>query len=333
MNYKVISLATVCALIVLCIYSFIPKHQEIRSVAYLSKESVHDQTWGTEGYKGLLNIIQTYDANFFIQENLKSDKAVMDTIRQFAERDVNIIYGQSSEFESVFNLAAVKYPKMHFVFLNGESRAKNVSSLNIEGYAMGFFGGMLAAHESKTKVLGIVGAFKGQPEIDGFIDGAHYEEKSAKVRTKYIKTWGYNGDAQACTIGLIDKEHADVIYPAADGTNRDVMKIVKARNKKAIGYISDQSYLGDFVIGSTTQNISKLYLDIADDYYEQRLKGGTQKYGMKNNITDLKISKSVDEVYVKKLKSDIQRFKVTGILPNKKLPPVYQESAYLIKAS
>lgn len=333
MNYKVISLVTVSLLIVLCIYSFMPKYQEINSVGYLSKESIHDQTWGTEGYKGILNIIQTHDANFFIQENLKTDRAVMDTIRQFAERDVNIIYGQGSEFEAVFNQAAVKYPKMHFVFLNGESRAKNVSSLNIEGYAMGFFGGMLAAHESKTKVLGIVGAFRGQPEIDGFIDGAYYEDKSIKVKSKYVNTWGYNRDAQTYTIELIDKEHADVIYPAADGTNRDVMEVVKARNKKAIGYISDQSYLGDFVIGSTTQNISKLYSDIADDYYEQRLKGGNKKYGMNNNITNLEISKAVDEVYAKALESDIQRFKVTGILPNKKFPQKYQDGAYLIKES
>ncbi|UBH09284.1 BMP family ABC transporter substrate-binding protein [Macrococcus armenti] len=330
MKYKITLFIIVIALVSLCIYSFLPKHQEIKSVGYLSTESIHDQTWGTEGYKGVLNIIQMYDANFYIQENLKSDQAIMDAIDQFAARDVSIVYGQGSEFQNIFNKAAKKYPKMHFVFLNGKSKAKNVSALNIEGYAMGFFGGMLAAHESKTKVLGVVGAFKGQPEIDGFIDGAKYEHKETKVIVKYVNTWGYSRDAQKYTLELIKSNYADVIYPAADGTNRDVMEVVKVNHKKAIGYISDQRYLGDFVIGSTTQNISKLYSDIAEDYYEHNLIGGNKLYGMGNEIADLTgITQSVDKDFVNKLDDSIRAFKVTNILPNKKMPPTYNNNAYI----
>lgn len=330
MKYKITLLLIVIALVSLCIYSFLPKHQEIKTVGYLSTKSIHDQTWGTEGYKGVLNIIQMYDTNFFIQENLKSDQAIMNAIDQFAARDVSIVYGQGSEFQNIFNKTAKKYPKMHFVFLNGESKAKNVSALNIEGYAMGFFGGMLAAHESKSKVLGVVGAFKGQPEIEGFIDGAKHEHKATKVFTRYVNTWGYSRDAQQFTLDLIKKDDADVIYPAADGTNRDVMEVVKVNQKKAIGYISDQRYLGDFVIGSTTQNISKLYSDIADNYYEQRLKGGNKLYGMKDDITDLTgISSTVDKQFIDKLEEGIRTYKATNVLPNKKRPPLYSNEAYL----
>lgn len=330
MKYKITLLITVISIIGFCIYSFLPKHQPIKSIGYLSMESIHDQTWGTEGYKGVLNIIQMYDTNFFIEENLKSDQAIMNAIDQFAARDVSIVYGQGSEFQNIFNKAAKKYPKMHFVFLNGKSKAKNVSAINIEGYAMGFFGGMLAAHESKSKVLGVVGAFKGQPEIEGFIDGAKYEHKETKVITKYVNTWGYNRDAQQYTLDLIKKDDADVIYPAADGTNRDVMEVVKVNHKKAIGYISDQRYLGDFVIASTTQNISKLYSDIANDYYDERLNGGNKLYGMKDDITDLTgISNTVDKQFIDKLDGDIRTYKVTNVLPNKKRPPQYSNEAYL----
>lgn len=111
---------------------------------------------------------------------------------------------------------------------------------------------------------------------------------------------------------------------AADGTNRDVMEVVKV-NQKAIGYISDQRYLGDFVIGSTTQNISKLYSDIADDYYEQRLKGGNKLYGMKDDITDLTgISSTVDKQFIDKLEEGIRTYKATNVLPNKTTATVQQ---------
>ncbi|MCE4955742.1 BMP family ABC transporter substrate-binding protein [Macrococcoides caseolyticum] len=311
------------------VYIRIPKYKEIESVGFIFPDSIHDQTWGTEGYKAVLDIVQKYDANFYIQENIDSDALTRQTLDEFVRRDVSIIYGQGSHYEKLFNEYAVKYPKIHFVFTNGKSHHKNVTALNIEAYSMGFFAGYLASRESKTHQIGVIGAFNYQPEIKGFMDGAYYENKNTVIQAAYVKTWAYHSDAIFIAQKMIDNQ-VDVFYPAADGINSEVMQIVKSYNKKAIGYISDQSYLGDFVIASTVQDISRLYQEIAKEYTEGRLVGGTKYYGMKENIAYLQgYSPLVSKETKDKMEELMQEYHSTNRLPNGKATPKNDKNAYL----
>ncbi|WP_414044641.1 BMP family ABC transporter substrate-binding protein [Macrococcus equi] len=311
------------------VYIKIPKYQEIKSIGFIFPSSIHDQTWGTEGYKAMLDIVQEYDTNFYIQENIDSDAKTKVVLDKLIQRDVSIIYGQGSEYEKLFNAYAKKYPDVHFVFMNGKSKHKNVTALNLEGYSMGFFAGYLASHESKTHQVGVIGAFESQPEIKGFMEGAHFENKDTIIQASFVKTWGYHKDAQLLTKKMIEND-VDIFYPAADGINSEVMSTVKDYNCKAIGYISDQSYLGDFVLASTIQDISGLYQDIAKSYTEGRLIGGTKYYGMKENITQLHgFSPLVSTSTQEKLEALIDKYKVTDILPNNKKSPEYKYKVYL----
>lgn len=311
------------------VYIKIPKYHEINSVGFIFPDSIHDQTWGTEGYKAMLDIVQEYDATFFIQEAIDTDDKTRVILDQFMERDVSIVYGQGSQYEKLFNEYAVKYPKVHFVFTNGESKHKNVTALNIEAYSMGFFAGYLASHESKTHNVGVIGAFESQPEIKGFRDGVHFENKDTILQGTYVKTWGYHSDASLITKRMIEND-VDIFYPAADGINSEVMSVVKDYNRKAIGYISDQRYLGDFVIASTIQDISQLFQDVAKDYTEGRLVGGTKYFGMKDKITGLNsYSPLVNSETQEKIEQLIEEFEQTGVLPNGKKIPKYDNDVYI----
>ncbi|MFC6291963.1 type 1 periplasmic-binding domain-containing protein [Macrococcus epidermidis] len=122
----------------------------------------------------------------------------------------------------------------------------------------------------------------------------------------------------------------DVFYPAADGINSEVMGIVKDYDRKAIGYITDQSYLGDFVLASTVQDISTLYQDIAREYSEGRLVGGTKYYGMKDNISELQgYSPLVSSSTIEKIEKMIEEYKKTDKLPNGKKAPKNNANVYL----
>ncbi|WP_414051149.1 BMP family ABC transporter substrate-binding protein [Macrococcus animalis] len=311
------------------VYIKIPKYHEINSVGFIFPDSIHDQTWSTEGYKAMLDIVQEYDTNFYIQENIDTDDKTRVILNQLMQRDVSIVYGQGSQYEKLFNEYAVKYPKVHFVFTNGKSEHKNVTALNIEAYSMGFFAGYLASHESKTHNVGVIGAFDYQPEIIGFRDGAHFENDRTVVQATFVKTWGYHSDATLITKKMIEND-VDIFYPAADGINTEVMGVVKDYDRKAIGYISDQSYLGDYVIASTIQDISKLYQDIAKDYSEGRLVGGTKYFGMRDDVTGVKsFSPLVTSETEEKMNQIMEDYIIKDVLPNGKKTPKYKDNSYI----
>lgn len=311
------------------VYFKIPKYNEINSVGFIFPDSINDQTWGTEGYKAVLDIVQEYDSNFYIQENIDNEEKTKLVLNELLDRDVSIIYGQGSMYEKVFNDYAQKYPDVHFVFTNGVSKHKNVSALNIEAYSMGFFAGYLASRESKSHKIGVIGAFDYQPEIKGFMDGAYYENKKTIIQASFMKTWEYNIDVGVITKKMIEND-VDVFYPAADGINSEVMGIIKEYDRKAIGYITDQSYLGDFVLASTVQDISKLYQDIAREYSEGRLAGGTKFYGMEDKISELHgYSPLVSSSTIEKMDRLIEEYKRTDKLPNGKTTPKNDINAYL----
>ncbi|WP_164993304.1 BMP family ABC transporter substrate-binding protein [Macrococcus sp. DPC7161] len=304
------------------VYISYPKNQPMNTVAFMFPDNINDQTWGTEGYKAMQEIAQKYDANLYFEQNVNTESKIERQINLWAEREVNIIYGQGSEFEKSFNKFAKKYPNIHFVFLNGESQHRNVTAINIDGYAQGFFAGIVASRSSHTGNIGVIGAFKTQPEIKGFIQGAHYDNPNIKIIANYVGTWSYFRKSGQITKDMIQHDKVDVVYPAADGVSVESLLMVKAMNKKAIGYIMDQSHYGDFVLTSTIQNISTTYQDIADKYVRNNLLGGTKHYGMSENISTLgPISKKVDLKTKNDIATMIKHFKETNLLPDhKKLP-------------
>lgn len=304
------------------VYISYPKNQSMNTVAFMFADNINDQTWGTEGYKAMQEIAQKYDANLYFEQNVNTESKIERQINLWAEREVNIIYGQGSEFEKSFNKFARKYPNIQFVFLNGKSKHRNVTAININGYAQGFFAGIVASRSSKTGNLGVIGAFKSQPEIKGFIQGAHYDNPNIKIIANYVGTWSYFRQSAQITKDMIQKDKVDVVYPAADGVSVESLLMVKSLKKKAIGYIMDQSHYGDFVLTSTIQNISDTYQDIADQYVRNELVGGTKEYGMKENISTLApMSTKVDLKTKQDVEKMIKHFKETNLLPNHKPLP------------
>lgn len=110
----------------------------------------------------------------------------------------------------MFNLVSEDYPDMEFVISNAESKADNVTSVHLNGEAMGFFGGMTAAHMSKTNQIGVIASFKWQPEVDGFIKGAKYENPDITINTKYTDHW--DDDTTAVKLYEKIKRKARMLY-------------------------------------------------------------------------------------------------------------------------
>lgn len=291
---------------------------KLKKAGLLIPDTINDQVWGTKGYKGLLKIQSQHNIEVYYKEGMNSQLVVERAVKEFDQKGVNIIFGHGNEYAEYFNQLSPSYPHIHFVSFNGDAENTNTTSLNFEGYAMGFFGGMIAGHMTKTNVIGIIAAYEWQPEIEGFYEGANYENPQVDVMIEYVGNW----DDARKAIELLNKitaKGADVIYPAGDGYNVPVIEQVKEKGHYAIGYISDQSDLGESaVLTSTIQHVDVLYELVAERFDKGELKSGNLSFDFQEDVITLgKFSSDVDQEFINNINTAIAEYRKTGELPSK----------------
>lgn len=289
---------------------------EIQKVGLLVPETVNDQVWGTKGYKGLLKIQSEFNVDVYYKEGMDSETIVVSAVDEFDKKGINLIFGHGNEYAAYFNKIAKKYPHIHFVSFNGDAVEPNTTSLSFEAHAMGFFGGMVAGHMTKSNKVGVVAAFDWQPEVAGFQKGVLVENPNAEIKIKYVGHW----DDKAKSLQLLDEllhEGYDTVYPAGDGYNVAIIERMKERGKYVIGYVSDQSDLGEStVLTSTIQHVDELYSLVARKYQNGELKSGNLFFDFQDGIISLgKFSPIVDDEFKKRIQNDIQKYIETNELP------------------
>lgn len=294
------------------------KKGQLKSVGLLVSGTVTDQVWGTKGYKGLLNIQSKYNVDVYYKEYVDSLAQTERAIEEFKHKGVNLIFGHGSEYAAFFDTLSKKYPDIHFISFNSSANNENTTSASFDGYTMGFFGGMVAGHMTKTNTISVIAAFDTQPEVQGFKDGAMYENENVKVIADFVQGWD-NREKALKLLNTAIANKADIIYPAGDGFNVDIIEQVKAKGLYAIGYVSDQSDLGKMtVLTSTVQDVSEMFDILAGEFIEGKLQSGNISYGMKESVITLgKFSPSIDTAFVEKINQEIEQYKQTGKLPNK----------------
>lgn len=310
----------VCVLFLFLFFNgSVGKKGKIEKVGLLVSGTVSDQVWGTKGYKGLLNIHTKFNVDVFYKESIDSYTITERAVKEFESKGVNLIFGHGSDFVQYFNILSSKYPSIHFVSLNGSEPAtkENTTNIKFENYPMGFFGGMVAGHMTKTNIIGIIGAYEWQEEVKGFEDGVNYVNKNAKVLKEFVNDW----DNREKAMNLLDEQisqNVDIVYPVGDGFNVEIVENIKKKGLYAIGYISDQSNIGKYtVLTSTVQDIPKLYEQIATAFDEGELHSGTQSCGIREGTIYLgKFSPGIDNDIVESIQKDLNRYKKTGKLPN-----------------
>ncbi|MFN2747105.1 BMP family ABC transporter substrate-binding protein [Bacillus sp. z60-18] len=294
-----------------------PLAGKIEKVGLLVPDTISDQVWGTKGYKGLLRIQSVFNVDVYYKEGIDNEAAVKMAVEDFHKKGVNLIYGHGSEYEKTFNDIADDYPDIHFVLMNSKAEHQNVTSISLAGKAMGFFGGMTAAHQSKSNKIGVLATQKWQPEVEGFIEGAKYINPDIEVITDYVGQWD---DAEKAIIlyEKMKKKGVDVVYPAGDGYNVPVIEQIKKDGLYAIGYVSDQSELGEnVVLTSTIQHVDEAYEITAAEFNKGELKGGRRTFDIQEGVIEMgEFSPVVDQSFQKDMKRLIEQYKKTNKLPN-----------------
>jgi transcriptional activator of comK gene len=253
----------------------------------------------------------------FYKEGMNNESKVRSALDEFQQNEVNLVFGHGSEYAGFFNTLSEDYPDIHFVLFNGKAVGENVTSLNFKSHAMGFFGGMVAGEMTQTKKVGILAAYEWQPEINGFFEGAYFQNENVHVDIKYVQDWNDTSSALPLLEEMIDTG-VDIVYVAGDGYNVPVIERLKEEGLYAIGFVSDQSDLGTgTVLTSTVQRIDVLYEKIAKTFDKGELESGELYFDFQDGVISMgKFSPLVDKEFQSTLKNHIEEYKRSGLLPN-----------------
>ncbi|MFB1050075.1 BMP family ABC transporter substrate-binding protein [Paraliobacillus sp. JSM ZJ581] len=292
---------------------------KINKVGMLVEHSINDQTWGEKGYQGLLQIKDKYNVDVYFKEEVKNQSEVNKAVNEFTMQGVNLIFGHSSIYGKYFNSIKESYPEIHFVYFDGAYEGDNLTSLHFNSNAMGFFAGMVAGKMTETNQVGIIGAYEWQPEIEGFYEGVNYQNPDANISLNFVNDWD-NTERALSIFSTMNKNEVDVFYPAGDSFSKEIIDRVRESQKYAIGFVTDQSDLGnETVLTSTVQYVDKLYIQAAEQFDKGKLAGGIFTYDFEDDVISLgTFSPKVPKVFKQKIENEIEQYVKTGLLPNER---------------
>ncbi|GAB2533118.1 BMP family ABC transporter substrate-binding protein [Gracilibacillus alcaliphilus] len=292
-------------------------HYQIERVGMLIEHTINDQTWGSKGYHGLLDIQENLNVEVLFREGVQTQQQVNIAVEELSNQGVQVIIGHSSIYGEFFNRIQSSYPDIQFIYVNGGYSADNLISLNFNSLAMGFFAGMLAGEMTETNQVGIIAAFEWQPEVEGFYEGVMYQNKNAKVNVQYVNGW----DESPLALDYYRKmreEQVDVIYPAGDAYSLAVVESAMSEGIYSIGYVNDQQAQGgQSVLSSTIQHIDKLYVYALEQLMDGNLPGGIYNFGFTEDVISMgTYSNHVPQEMIDLLDHLIEDYKDTGLLPH-----------------
>ena len=291
----------------------------IQNAGMLVDGTIEGQAWGEKGYDGLQQIGEKYDVDVFLKENISTEQEIAEAVDDLVYDGVNLIFGHSSIYGNYFTELAKSYPEVHFVYFNGGYYEDNVTSLNFNAHAMGFFAGMIAAEMSTTNQIGMVSAYQWQPEIEGFFEGAKYRNPEANVMIEFVNNWNDRETAIDLYEQMREKG-VDVFYPTGDSYSEEIIQHAKEDGVYAIGYVADQSYIGEeTVLTSTIQHVDKLYEYAAKKFNEDELEGKIMTFDFQEEAISLgEFSPSIPESFRDYMDDIVEEYMETDLLPNER---------------
>lgn len=317
MNKLSIYILTIILIVSMTGCNPLTKQNRLQKVGMLLDGTITDNAWNELGYKGLLSIGEQYDVDVLYRTDVIQEQDVIDTVDDFVNKGINLIFGHSNIYGKYFTDIANYYPDVHFVYFNGSYYGDNLSSFSFESHAMGFFGGMVASEMTETNEVGVIAAYEWQPEVEGFYEGAKYYNHDVNVHIKFINNW----DDKQLAYDIYDKmreNDVDVFYPSGDYYSKDIIKRASEEDVYTIGYVSDQYDISPTsILTSTVQHVDKLYSIAAERFEQRSLHGGIFTFDFADNVISLgTFNPTVSDEFQNEIKTNIDEYVDTNLLPH-----------------
>ena len=200
--------------------------------------------------------------------------------------DVVVVVG--FEFYDVIQEVAAEFPDKKYVYIdNVIENVENITCIDYKENEGSFLAGALAAMESKTGKIGMVGGMD-IPVIRnfqvGYEAGAKYINPHIQVETIFAGDFEDPAKGKESALALYAKD-IDIVFQVAGKTGEGVFEAAKDTGKFAIGVDSDQRYINpDAIIASMIKGVDiSIYETIEKIQKGEFESGNVYEYGAKEN--------------------------------------------------
>jgi basic membrane protein A len=257
----------------------------------------NDKSFNEAAYQGIVEA-QKADPNIKLTatlENKGTDQQRTDAVNTLAPIN-DVVLGVSASFGPIFDVVADKFPNAYFVNVAGFSAHyhKNVTGFANDWGAPAFVGGVIAAHLTKTNVVGYVGGAEIPPTVhgaNGFAAGVHMVNPKIKVLRNIVGDFNDVAKAKAATAAMIT-DNADVIFPFLDAGIAGSYAAGKASGKNPAMFkltIPDCTSYSNIVGTEVVNNLAATKL-MLDRYAKGTLKPGAVFLDLQDpNLQTLKL--------------------------------------------
>ena len=231
-------------------------------IAYLTDGLFSDAGWGAFAYNAGQEIISKYGYQVTFLDNV-SISNIESTLKEYADKNYDIIIAQGYEWGDPVIKVAKKYPEIKFIVFTGLVKSENVVSIFPKQQEATYLLGALAGMLSKNHTIGFIGGDEKYPNLnriyEGYKQGALDVNSSTKVLVTYLGDWDNETKGKLAALSQIE-QGADFILHVADTSGQGVINAAKEKGIYAFGAVSDQNKLApDTVVTSFVLDPIKAY--------------------------------------------------------------------------
>ena len=259
-------------------------------VAMLLPGSVDDQSYNTNGYRGLMLIKKELSASVAYIENVpESDMEKL--LRQYAQEGYDLVIGYGAQFLASIKIVADEFPRTKFMihgYYAGNNR--NLGAVSFWQGEIGYLAGTAAGIKTKANKVAFVTGFLYEHQKEKallFQRGVKANNPAVEVKIVAIDTWNDQEKARVAGQALID-DGFDVIEVDADSAGFPIHELARKAGRYTIGWTLDQHELSpESVLTSSLQRVELVLLEGARVARLGRWEGKQYKFGIRAGVQDL----------------------------------------------
>jgi basic membrane protein A len=260
------------------------------------------------------------------------DNAFEPSLRAFAQRDFDLIFGIGIGQKEAVKKVAAQFPRKNFAIIDAQVDAPNVRSLVFEEHEGAFLVGAVAALTSKTGKIGFVGGMD-IPLIRrfemGYEAGAKWINPRANVVANYVgvTSEAWNNPPKGKELALSQYESgADIVFAAAGASGLGVFDAAEDRKKLAIGVDANQNWVKPgLILTSMLKRVDVAVFSTIEDAKVGNFSGGVKRFGLLNKGVDYSIDQYNEKLVPESVRRQVDEIKTAIIEGRIKVPDYYKK--------
>jgi basic membrane lipoprotein Med (substrate-binding protein (PBP1-ABC) superfamily) len=217
-----------------------------------------------------------------------------ENFREYGARGFHMVIGHGFEFQDAAKRVAPQFPKTIYVTTSGNTAGTNIAGISFSFADASYHAGILAAHMTRSKTLGVIGGTELPPvkeSFDAFTRGVKSVQPTANVLSAFVGNWDDVSAGKELALAQIARG-ADVIFQNADAAGLGVFQA--AREKKGVyvvGSNADQNGVAPQVtLGSVVIDLPQAFLTVAREIKAGTFQPRVVVFDAKSNVVRLVVN-------------------------------------------